>query len=66
MHENLYIIEPKKIYDYLGNLWRSDIFKESHNNPSGYIHKISTEFSKTPRIFFDMHKEEMEMVHFSS
>jgi hypothetical protein len=60
------IIDPQEIFSYLGNLWRSEIFKQSHNDPNGYIHYISKEFSKTPRIFFDMHQEEMEMVHFSS
>lgn len=60
------LIEPQEIFNYLGNLWRSDLFKESHDNPKGYIHQISQEFSKTPRIFFDMHEETMEMVHFSS
>lgn len=58
--------EKQEIFDYLGNLWRSDLFKDSHNNKDGYIHKISQEFSKIPRIFFDMHEETMEMVHFSS
>ena len=60
------IVEQEEIFNYLGNLWRSDIFKQSHNDPNGYIHHISKEFSKTPRIFFDMHQETMEMVHFSS
>lgn len=60
------IIEPNSIYNYLGNLWRSDIFKNSHNDSNGYIHHITKEFAKTPRIFFDMHEETMEMVHFSS
>lgn len=60
------LITPEEIYDYLGKLWRSDIFKNSHNDPNGYIHHISKEFAKTPRIFFDMHQESMEMVHFSS
>lgn len=58
--------DQKEIFDYLEKLWRSDLFKESHNNPDGYIHKIAQDFSQMPRIFFDMHEETMEMVHFSS
>lgn len=65
--KNFLILEtPESIFNYVGNLWRSDIFKESHNNPNGYIHKIIHTFSQTPRLFFDMHIESMEMVHFSS
>lgn len=59
-------IEPKDIFNYVGNIWRSDIFKQSHNNPTGYIHQIVDQFSKVPRVFFEMHIESMEMVHFSS
>jgi hypothetical protein len=60
------LIEPDTIFNYVGNLWRSDIFKQSHENPNGYIHKLIKDFSNTPRVFFDMHVESMEMVHFSS
>lgn len=60
------IVEPQAIFEYLGSLWRSDIFKQSHQDPHGYIHQISKQFSQTPRIFFEMHQETMEMVHFSS
>jgi len=58
--------EPQEIFDYVGKLWRSDLFRASHFDSNGYIHTIAKEFSKTPRIFFDMHEETMEMVHFSS
>lgn len=60
------LLEPQTIFDYVGSIWRSSIFQESHNDPHGYIHKIATQFSKVPRVFFDMHIESMEMVHFSS
>lgn len=66
MQNFLTLTKPQEIFDYLGQLWRSDLFKESHNNPEGYIHKIATQFSHTPRLFCDMHEETMEMVHFSS
>jgi len=66
MKNFIHFIKPEEIFNYIGNLWRSDSFKESHHNPDGYIHQIIKEFSKTPRIFFDMHEETMEMVHFSS
>lgn len=60
------LIEPHDIVNYIGNLWRSDLFKQSHNDPQGYIYQLATQFSYTPRVFCDMHEETMEMVHFSS
>lgn len=65
--KNFLILQtPEQVFNYVGNLWRSKLFKDSHYNENGYINKIATDFAKTPRIFFDMHEETMEMVHFSS
>lgn len=65
--KNFLILQtPDEVFNYVGNLWRSKLFKESHYNEDGYIHKIAKKFSQLPRIFFDMHEETMEMVHFSS
>lgn len=58
--------EPNDIFEYVGQLWRSDIFKTSHYEKNGYINLLIKQFSTIPRIFFDMHKEQLEMVHFSS
>jgi hypothetical protein len=59
-------LTPDEIFQYIGNLWRSDIFKNSHYSKNGYINTLITKLSQTPRIFFDMHHEQMEMVHFCS
>lgn len=66
MKNFLILNTPNEVFNYVGQLWRSDLFKQSHNNPDGYIHYLAQKFSQTPRIFFDMHEETMEMVHFSS
>lgn len=66
MKNFLFLTTPTQVFDYLGQLWRSDLFKNSHNDQEGYIHKLAIKFSNTPRIFCDMHEETMEMVHFSS
>lgn len=60
------LTHEQEICTYIGNLWRSDIFKASHNDENGYIHCLVKKFSLIPHIFFDMHKERLEMVHFSS
>lgn len=66
MNNFLILNTPQEILNYLGQLWRSDLFKKSHNDSEGYIHKLSNKFSNTPRVFCDMHEETLEMVHFSS
>ena len=66
MKDFIYFINEDDIFNYIGLLWRTNIFKESHNNPDGYIYKIIKELAKTPRIFYDMHQETMEMVHFTT
>lgn len=60
------LMEPDNIFEYVGQLWRSDAFKNSHYEKNGYINLLIKKFSTIPRIFFDMHKEQLEMVHFSS
>lgn len=66
MKNFLTLTTPDQVFNYVGSLWRSPIFQESQNNPNGYIYTLIKGFSQTPRIFFDMHLESMEMVHFSS
>lgn len=58
--------DTQDIFDYVGQIWRSDIFRQSHHDKDGYIHGMIQKFSQTPRIFFDMHLERLEMVHFTS
>lgn len=51
---------PQDIFNYVGTIWRSDIFRQSHQDSDGYIHGMIEKFSQTPRIFFDMHLERLE------
>ena len=66
MKNFIFLHSGEEVFQYTEKLWQSDIFKKSMQEPDGYIRKLTTEFSKKPRLFFDMHKERLEMVHFSS
>lgn len=58
--------EPEMLFEYVGRIWRSPIFQASHQDSNGYIHRLIRQFSEQPRVFFDMHLERLEMVHFTS
>lgn len=53
-----------KIIDYVGGLWKTDAFQESHR--SGWIREIVLQLAKAPVIFFEMSHPSIEGSHFSS
>lgn len=60
------LVEEDQVIEFVGNLWKTDEFKASHANPSGYIRSIVEKFARLPRIFFEMSDPLLENSHFSS
>lgn len=55
----------QEVSDFVFNLWRTAHFRNSHNEPSGYINKLITKFSKIPRFFYTM-TSKIEHSHFTT
>ena len=60
------LADPKEITDYVGNLWRTDLFRKSHADEKGYIRGIVNALATKPVIFFDMEDTNMEWSHFTT
>ena len=60
------LIHKKEIKNYLNSLWKTKEFKESAQNPQGFIHHWVELFSDSPRMFFSMTDDFYEKGHFTS
>ena len=65
--KNLTLLTSKQeIRDYIRNLWQTDIFRESQDDPDGYIHDLVEKVAKRPVIFFEMTDSSVEWTHFTT
>lgn len=56
--------EPDNIHHFTRRLWRSDIFKRSHDE-GGVVHDVIDRFARLPRLFYVPSQEDIEAPHFS-
>jgi hypothetical protein len=56
---------PKQVHDHVYALWRTDLFRRSHDERGGFVRGIIDRFAALPRIFYDMSEPEIEASHFS-
>jgi hypothetical protein len=56
---------PERVHAYCRSLWRTDLFRASHDAPDGYIRTLITAWSAVPRCFADMDDPWTEKAHFS-
>lgn len=63
--KNIKIIENRgDIHDHVKSLWKTDIFKRSHDT-KGFVHRVVDGFARLPRFFSDMTDARAERAHFS-
>lgn len=56
----------EEIDEFVQDLWRTDIFRESHVKDGGYINQLVKEFARYPRVFFEMTDPDIEWSHFTT
>ncbi|MGH9201124.1 MAG: hypothetical protein ACRD2A_07800, partial [Vicinamibacterales bacterium] len=51
--------------EHVHTLWRTDLFRRSHDDAGGFVRAIIDRFAVLPRVFYDMSEPEIEASHFS-
>lgn len=59
------LVTPAEIHAYVGNLWKSDIFHQSHFT-GGFVHRQVENFAWLPRLFAEETNDHLERAHFST
>src|SRR5262245_36008902 len=59
------LASPRQVHDHVHGLWRTDIFRRSHDDDDGFVRAIIDRFAALPRVFYDMTEPEIEASHFS-
>jgi hypothetical protein len=58
------LIEEDDIHNFTRKLWRSDVFKDSHDS-GGIVSRVIDNFAKYPRFFYEPSDVNTEAPHFS-
>lgn len=58
------LVEPDDIHAFTRKLWRSDVFKKSHDE-GGLVHDVIDRFARLPRFFYVPSDEHKEAPHFA-
>ncbi len=64
MKNPVVLLDRDTIHRYTRGLWRSDIFKASHDS-GGIVYRVIEHFARQPRFFYEPSHEEIEAPHFS-
>jgi len=59
------VISRSDVHDYVGGLWKTDIFRQSHQS-GAFVHGIVDQFAKLPRLFCETTNDNLERAHFST
>jgi hypothetical protein len=59
------LASPEQVHEHVRALWRTDLFRRSHDDSGGFVRGIIDRFATLPRVFYDMSEPEIEASHFS-
>ncbi len=59
------LIGRDDVHDFLGGLWRTDLFQTSHEQ-GGFVFDVVESYASLPRVAFTMSDERKEHAHFSA
>ena len=65
MKDIVTLVSREDIHDYCRSLWRTTEFRQSHDDPMGYVRRWIERFSEFPRFFHTMTEPRLEKAHFS-
>lgn len=60
------VVERDDIHDFVHKLWKTDLFRESHDDATGVVNSIVDEFSYLPRMFARSTNDRLERAHFAT
>lgn len=65
--KNLHGIADKNdIIDFIGSLWKTELFQKAHADPNSYVSGVVNEYAYLPRMFAESSNEQLERAHFST
>jgi hypothetical protein len=56
---------PQQVHEHVRALWRTDLFRRSHDDAGGFVRAIIDRFAALPRLFHDMSEPDIQASHFS-
>lgn len=65
MRDLTLLVEPPEILAHYRALWRTELFRESHDDVYGYVRHWVSRVAQVPRAFFVMDRPEVEHSHFT-
>jgi hypothetical protein len=48
------LADPKQVNEHVRALWRTDLFRRSHDDTLGFVRAIIDRFAALPRVLYDM------------
>lgn len=60
------IAEKAEIIDFVGSLWKTDLFKSAHQDEGSFVRGIVNEYAYLPRLFAESSNDKLERAHFST
>lgn len=60
------IAEKADIIDFVGSLWKTDLFKSAHQDEGSFVRGIVNEYAYLPRLFAESSNDKLERAHFST
>ena len=59
------LASPQQVHEHVRALWRTDLFRRSHDEARGFVGAIIDRFAALPRLFYEMSEPGIEASHFS-
>ena len=60
------LASEREIIDYTEGLWKTEDFKKQHRDKDSYVGGVMNDFSKMPRVFYEMDDVKNERSHFTA
>jgi hypothetical protein len=54
------LADPKQVHEHVRALWRTDLFRRSHDDTGGFVRAIIDRFAALPRVLYDMSEPDIE------
>jgi hypothetical protein len=59
------IVSQDDILDYVRNIWKTDLFRDSHDS-RGFVYRAAKRYAWLPRLFCEMSNDHLERAHFAT
>lgn len=66
MRDIVLMSDSATAHRFLRDLWRTDRFRRSHDDPNGFVNRAVESFARVPAFFFELSDASSELPHFST